>query len=97
MKYQNEIKLFREFNKFSKGEELISIKFNSEQNDIDSPLIFKNTTNFSEIEAKLYEKYPQYNQKDYCFSVNGNKIDKSKTLEQLEIKNDDIITIHVNN
>ena len=97
IEYENEIKLFRKFNKFSKGEKLISIKFNSEPSEIDFPLITKNTENFSKIEAELYEQYPQYNKKDNCFYVNNKEIDKNKTLEQLEIKNDDIITLHVNN
>jgi uncharacterized coiled-coil DUF342 family protein len=89
--------LFRKFNKFSNKEKLISIKFISDPSDINYSLIIKNTTNFSEIAAKLYEKYPQYKEKDNFFDANGNKIDKNKTLEQLEITDDAIITLQVNN
>ena len=43
----------------------------------------KNTTKFYEVEAKLYEKYPEYgntNAENY-FMINGTKIDRFKSLE----------------
>ena len=89
--------LFRKFNKFSNKEKLISIKFISDPSDINYSLIIKNTTNFSEIEDKLYEQYSKYKQTDNFFDVKGIKIDKNKTLEENKITDDAIITLHVNN
>jgi len=94
---ENEIKLFRRFNKFSEGEKLISIKFISGEQDIDYSLITKNTEKFYKIEGILYEKYPKYVETDNFFVVNGNRINRNKTLEQNNIKNNDIITLIINN
>ena len=94
---ENEIKLFRKYCNFSEGEKLISIKFISSEKDIDYSLITKNTEKFSKIEIMLYEKYPKYTEAENFFIVNGNKINRSKTLEQNNIKNNDIITLIINN
>ena len=45
----------------------------------------------------LYEKYPKYIDTNNFFVVNGNKINRNKTLEQNNIKNNDIITLKINN
>ena len=55
---ENEIKLFRNYYKFSEGEKLISIQFISGEQDIKYSLITKNTEKFFKIEALLYENYP---------------------------------------
>ena len=93
---ENEIKLFREYNNFSEGEKLISIKFISFDQDIDYSLIIKNTEIFSKIEVMLYNKYPKYIETDNYFLVNGNKINRNKTFEKNNIKNNDIITLNIN-
>ena len=93
---ENEIKLFREYNNFSEGEKLISIKFISFDQDIDYSLIIKNTEIFSKIEVMLYNKYPKYIETDNYFLVNGNKINRNKTFEKNNIKNNDIITLLIN-
>ncbi len=94
---ENEIKLFRKYNNFSKGEKLISIKFISGTQDIDYSLITRNTEKFLKIEVNLYERYPKYIETENYFVVGGNKINKYKTLEQNNIKNNDIITLLINN
>ena len=94
---ENEIKLFREYNNFSEGEKLISIKFASEKQDIDYSIIIKNTEIFSQIETMLYNKYPKYTETENYFLVGGNKINRHKTLEKNNIKNNDIITLYINN
>ncbi len=45
----------------------------------------------------LYEKYPKYTDTENFFVVGGNKINRNKTLEENNIKNNDIITLIINN
>jgi len=94
---ENEIKLLRTYYKLSDNEKLISIKFISIYQDIDFTVIAKNTDNFSNIEKMLYDKYPKYIEFENYFLVNGNKINKHKTLEQNNIRNNDILTLGINN
>ena len=94
---KNEIKLFREYNNFSEGEKLISINFASFEQDIDYSIIIKNTEIFSKIEIMLYNKYPKYTETENYFLVGGNRINRHKTLEKNNIKNNDIITLYINN
>ena len=94
---KNEIKLFRGYNNFSEGEKLILINFASSEQDIKYSLIIKNTEIFSQIETMLYKKYPKYTETENYFLVSGNKINKHKTLQDNNIKNNDIITLFINN
>ena len=94
---ENEIKLFRKYNNFSDGEKLISIKFASEKQDIDYSIIIKNTEIFSKIETMLYNKYPKYTDTENYFLVGGIKVNRHKTLKNNNIKNNDIITLYINN
>ena len=71
----------------------MSIIFISSDQNIISSLICKNTDNFKFIENKFYEKYSEYKGLDNIFILNGRKIDKNKSLDENEIKNDDIIII----
>ena len=97
LELKNEIKLFREYYNFSEGEKLISIKFISSEQDIDYSLITKNTEKFHKIEGILYEKYPKYMETNNYFLVGGNRINRNKTIEQNNIKNNDVITLIINN
>ena len=45
----------------------------------------------------IYEKYPKYADGENFFIVNGIKINRNKTLEKNNIKNNDIITLIINN
>ena len=60
-------------------------------------MITKNTEKFYKIEGMLYEKYPKYTETENFFVVGGNKINRSKSLEQNKINNNDIITLFINN
>ena len=75
------------------NEKIISVIFNSFDEDIYYSIICKNTDNFKEIEKKFYEKYPEYKNTKNYFIVNGKEIDKTKNLDENKIKNSDIITI----
>ena len=97
LELENEIQLFRKYYNFSEGEKLISIKFISGAQDINYPLIAKNTIKFIKLEYILYEKYPKYMETVNYFLAGGNRINRNKTLEQNNIKNNDIITLIINN
>ena len=43
----------------------------------------------------LYDKYPKYIESENYFLMNGNKINKHKTLEQNKIKNNDILIVSI--
>ena len=45
----------------------------------------------------LYNKYPKYTDTENYFLVSGKKVNKHKTLENNNIKNNDIITLYINN
>jgi len=60
-------------------------------------IISKNTEVFSKIEIKLYERYPRYKESENNFFVGARKINKNKTLKQNNIKNNDIITLKIQN
>ena len=94
---ENEIKLFRTYYNFSSDEKLISLKFISINQDIDFTIITKNTDEFSKIEKILYDKYPQYKDSDNYFLVNRSIINRNRTLEENKIKNNDLLTLEINN
>jgi len=94
---ENEIKLFRAYYKFSSNEKLISIKFISINQDIDFTIVTKNTDEFSKIEKILYDKYPQYKDSENYFLVNRSIINRNRTLEENKIRNNDILTLEINN
>ena len=94
---KNEIKLFRSYYNFSPEEKLISIKLISVNQDIDFKVIAKNTDYFSKLENILYQNYPKYKYTQNYFIVSGNVIQKNKTLEDNKIKNNDVLTLEINN
>ena len=46
------------------------------------------------IENILYDIYPEYFENENYFIVNGNKINKNKTIEQNNIKYSDIVILN---
>jgi len=59
-------------------------------------VIAKNTDKFSKLEDKLYENYPNYKDINNYFISNGNIIKREQTLEENKIKNNDILTLIIN-
>jgi len=94
---ENEIKLFRTYYNFSPNEKLISIKFISTNQDIDFTIITKNSDEFSKIEKLLYDKYPKYKDSENYFLVNGNRINRHRTFEENKVRNNDVLTLEINN
>ena len=79
--------------KISEGEQLITVTFVSSDQKVHYSVICKNTDKFNIVENKLYEEYPEYLESENYFIVNGNKINKYKSLEFNKIKNNDIIML----
>ena len=77
------------------NEKLISVIFNSFDENIHYSIACKNTDEFSKIESLFYEKYPEYKYLNKDFILNGNKIDISKNLEDNNIQNSDLIIINI--
>ena len=77
----------------SEGEKLISVIFVSSDQKLHYSVICKNTDKFSKIENMLYDEYPEYSESENHFIVNGNKVNKFKSLEFNKIKNNDIIVL----
>lgn len=73
----------------------MSVIFISPNQKIHYSIICKNTDQFTKIETLLYKEYPDYGDLENYFVVNGNKINKYKTLKDNNIKNSDIITLHI--
>jgi predicted RNase H-like nuclease (RuvC/YqgF family) len=98
----NEInRLNKEINKYKsiipfeikEGEELLPVIFYSTDKKLHYSFICKNTEKFGELEIRLYELYPQYEETDNCFYVNENKIKRGKTLKENNIKCGDVIMV----
>lgn len=76
------------------GEELLTVIFISSDQKIHHSFICKNTEIFSLVEKRLYEVYPNYEESENYFLIGGNKIKKTKTLEENKIKNSDVIMVN---
>ena len=77
----------------SKGEKLISVIFTSSDQNMFYSIICKNTQKFTELEEKLYNDYPEYSQSYNYFIINGNRVNKTKSLDENKIRNNDIIIL----
>ena len=83
----------------NEGEELMTVNISSVDQELQNyTIICKDTVIFSALEKKLYEDIK--NKKDYYstenfFTVNGNKINKSKSLKENNIHNHDSIILNV--
>ena len=78
----------------SEGEELISVIINSKDEIINHSIICKNSDKFSKLEEKIYDKYPELKNPGNSFYINGESIDRYKTLNQYKITDKSaIITI----
>ena len=96
IKKENEIKEIKSIIPFDikKGDKIMTVIFFSLDENIHFSLICKNTDKFSNIEQKLFEEYPNCQQEQYYFMANGIQINRYKTLEELQLKNSSVITMH---
>ena len=75
------------------GEKMMTVNFCSMNQDITFSVICKNTDIFINLELQLYKDYPKYSETENYFTVRGVKINKYKSLEFNNIKNNDIILL----
>jgi hypothetical protein len=80
-----------------KGDKLMTVIFNSDDQKVHYSLICKSTDKFKDVEQRLYKIYPEFSKTNNYFLANGNTINKSKSLEDNKIKNSNLITLYVYN
>lgn len=85
------IKLSRYPIELLEGEKLINFTIMSNDENVRTNILCKNTDKFVNVENIIYEKYPEYFDFEYYFTINGKKINKRKTVEENNINNNDII------
>ena len=69
------------------------VVFVSEDGKVNCSISYEKYDIFSILENELYLKYPDLKNKNIAFFINGNEINRTSTLEENGIKNDDIIFI----
>ena len=78
------------------GEKLMNVNFITIDSKIQNySLICKNTDIFNAIEKRLYEDYKDYYNSENYFTVNGNRINKYKNLDENNIRNNDVIVLNI--
>lgn len=77
-------------------EKLMTITINSFDEKIHLSTTCHKNDYFSNIEKLLYEKYPEYKDKNNSFYLKGKMIDNNKNLEKNNIKDNDIILLKKN-
>ena len=77
------------------GEKIISIILTSVDQKFCHSIIWKYIEKFNINENKFYEAYPEYIETENFFTLNGKKVNKYKTLDDNNIKNNDIILLNV--
>ena len=69
--------------------------FTSIYEDIYRPIPCKNTDIVAMIEEKIYDEYPKYKDYNTYLTLNGNIIERFKTLEENGIKDGNIIIVNL--
>ena len=78
------------------GEKIISINFTSVDQHINNYSIpCKNTDIFVRLEEQLYEDFPEYKDKETFFMKNAKKIKRFKSLEENNIKKNDVLMLYI--
>ena len=71
----------------------IFVQFNSFGNEVNCAIPCLETDIFSEVEEKLYEKYPKFKKYKTTFICNGFIIQKFETIKENKIKNGDLVNM----
>ena len=79
--------------KLLENKKLISLIFTSYDENIHYSIICRSSDEFSKIEKKIYDIYPDYKESENEFFVRGRIINKFKTLEDNKIYNSDLILL----
>ena len=80
------------------GEKIMVVLFMTQGNQdiINYGMPCKNTDLFVRLEEKLYNDFPKYKNYEIFFKVNTRPILRFKTLEENQIKSNDIISLFFN-
>ena len=78
----------------NENEKLMSVIFTSPDQKFLYSTICKSTDRFNSLENTLYDTYPDLAETEHYFIVNGNRIVKTKTLENNKIHNNDVIIMN---
>ena len=83
--------------KMKPSEQLLNIKFITSGTNglISYQLICKNTELFVRLEERFYNDFPQFKEYDLFFKNNNKKIKRFKTLEENNIKSNDVTSLFV--
>ena len=84
-----------DINKISENDKIISVLFMTQGNQdiINYSMACRTTDLFSSLEERLYQDFPNYRNIEKIFMVRANRILRNKTLEENNIKNNDIICL----
>ena len=77
-----------------KGEKLMSIIVESSDKKLQRAIVCKNTELFCDLEKKIYQENDKYIDVGNIFTLNGKKIDEMKSLDDNNIKDNDIIILN---
>ena len=85
----------REITYINPGEKIMTINFVSQGNqDITNySLACKNTDLFVRLEEILYQDYPKFKDYETFFEVRTKRIKRFKTIEENDIRNNDVISV----
>ena len=82
--------------KFMSGDNIVAVGFMSVNQQIQNYFkAYKDTETVARIEEELYNNYPEFKEKETYLMLNANKIMRFKTLKENNIKNGDIIQVHI--
>ena len=73
--------------------QIIGIRFLSQDQKINYPIACSLSDIFSEVEKKLFLQYPELKNKNIYYIGNGNKINRDETIEKNEIKHESCLII----
>jgi hypothetical protein len=79
----------------SSEDNLISVTFVSADQKVFFSLSCKSNDKFYIIESLLYDRYPEYIEYENYFLVNGNKLNRNKTLQENHIRDNDTIVLNI--
>ena len=85
----------QQYELYISSQKLILIKIISVDQVINFYTIAKINDKFTEIENILYNNYPKYKETENYFLANGKTVDKSKSLEENNIKMNDVLTFNI--
>ena len=94
LELEDEIKKLKTYF-LSPGDKLISIKLISTDQKVNFSTYAKVNDRFRKIEDIVYDKYPEYQEYENFFLVNGKRVNKNKTLEENNIKDEDVLTLSI--